>query len=228
MMRADPRPMNDGAHVLIVDDHPILRHGLAQLVLRESDFASCDEAGDPDEALGVLASRPIDVAIIDLSLGDRSGLDLLRQIRERHPSVRCLVLSMHDERLHGERALRAGAHGYLMKQEATKRIIIALRTLREGRIYASEALSSRMLERLAQPLSSKPAASPSPLAELSDRELEVLRLIGRGMKTGEIARTLHRSVHTVETHRSNIKRKLGLKTAGELSQLAFDVARADG
>ena len=226
-----PDPIMPGDHrvdgvarVLIVDDHPILRHGIAQLVQREPDLDPCAQAGTIDEALAVLADRPIDLVIVDLSLAERSGMDLIRQIRERHPAVRCLVLSMHDERLHAERALRAGARGYLMKHEATRKIVTALRCVRDGRIYLSDELASQLLERLASTPVGEPAAPASPLAVLSDRELEVLRLIGRGLRTGEIARALNRSVHTVEAHRANIKRKLGLKTAGELAQAAFGSA----
>jgi DNA-binding NarL/FixJ family response regulator len=203
--------------VLIVDDHPILRHGIAQLITRESDFTVCGEAGSYDEALGLLTSREVDLMLIDLSLEGQSGLDLIRAVRERKPQVRCLVLSMHDERLHAERALRAGARGYLMKQEATRKIVAALRQVREGRIYLSESIASDLLERL--------ASGATPPADdthgLTDRELEVLQLIGQGLKTGEIAKALHRSVHTVEAHRASIKRKLSLKTSGELAKAAF-------
>jgi DNA-binding NarL/FixJ family response regulator len=210
--------------VLIVDDHPILRHGIAQLVQRESDLDACAQAGSIDEALAILAGQPIDLVIVDLSLGEQSGMDLIGIARERHPTVKCLVLSMHDEKLHAERALRAGARGYLMKQEATKKIVSALRRVRDGHIYLSEPIASRLLERLASGPVTQTSASPTPSDTLSDREREVLRLIGRGMKTGDIARTLHRSVHTVEAHRANIKRKLGLSTAGELAQAAFRMA----
>src|SRR4051812_8142638 len=171
------------SQVLIVDDHPILRHGIAQLVQREGDLQPCAEAGSIEEALDVLATRHVDLVIVDLSLNDRSGMDLLRTAKERHPNVRCLVLSMHDEKLHAERALRAGARGYVMKQEATKKIVTALRCVRDGRIYLSEAIASQLLERLASP--SATAATTSPWATLSDRELEVLRLIGLGHKTGD-------------------------------------------
>jgi len=208
------------ARVLIVDDHPILRHGLMQLVQREPDLQPCAEAGSIEDALDVLSREPIDLVIVDLSLNDRSGMDLLRTARARFPQVRCLVLSMHDERLHAERAIRAGARGYVMKQEATKKIVSALRCVRDGRIYVSDAIASQLLERLAAAPS--PAAAPaSPWGSLSEQELEVLRLIGLGHKTGDIARALHRSVHTVEAHRASIKRKLGLKNAGELARAAF-------
>ena len=215
---------NVRSKVLIVDDHPILRHGIAQMVAREDDMLVCGEAGSVPEALAFIASNPVDLAIVDLSLDDRSGMELIRTVRQRYPQVRCLVLSMHDENLHAERALRAGASGYVMKQEATRKIIAALRRVRDGHLYLSDALGSQLLQRLAgTPATPATAAGApvQPLLALSDRELEVLRLIGKGMKTGDIARTLNRSVHTVETHRANIKRKLALKTAGELAQYAF-------
>ena len=215
---------NVRSKVLIVDDHPILRHGIAQMVAREDDMLVCGEAGSVPEALAFIASNPVDLAIVDLSLDDRSGMELIRTVRQRYPQVRCLVLSMHDENLHAERALRAGASGYVMKQEATRKIIAALRRVRDGHIYLSDALGSQLLQRLAGTFATPATAAGAPvqpLLALSDRELEVLRLIGKGMKTGDIARTLNRSVHTVETHRANIKRKLALKTAGELAQYAF-------
>ncbi len=216
--------------VLIVDDHPILRHGIAQLVSREADFETCSEAGTVEEALAVLADQPADVAIVDLSLEDQSGLELIRRTRASHPALQCLVLSMHDERLHAERALRAGARGYLMKQEATRKIVAALRQVRAGRIYLSDAVSSDILGRLAggMPAPQTRDADEAAVGGLSDREMEVLRLIGRGMKTGEIARSLNRSVHTVEAHRANIKRKLGLRTAGDLSRAAFGLSGVGG
>lgn len=209
--------------VLIVDDHPILRHGIAQLVGRESDFDACSEAGTIDEAMALLDKQPTDVAIVDLSLEEQSGLELIRRARASHPKVQCLVLSMHDERLHAERALRAGARGYLMKQEATRKIVTALRQVCAGRIYLSDAVSSEILGRLASG-SEQSDPARSALGGLSDREMEVLRLIGRGLKTGEIAQTLHRSVHTVEAHRANIKRKLGLRTSGDLARAAFNLS----
>jgi DNA-binding NarL/FixJ family response regulator len=208
--------------VLIVDDHPILRHGIAQLVGREPDFDPCAEAGTIEEAMALLAEQPADVAIVDLSLEAQSGMELIRTVRARYPKLQCLVLSMHDERLHAERALRAGARGYLMKQEATRKIVAALRQVRAGRIYLSDTVSSEILGRLASGGPAERDNTPDDaVGGLSDREMEVLRLIGRGFKTGEIARTLHRSVHTIEAHRANIKRKLGLRTAGDLARVAF-------
>ena len=211
--------------VLIVDDHPILRHGIAQLVAREPDFDACLEAGSIEEAMGLLDEQPVDVAIVDLSLEAQSGMEFVRRARVRFPKLQCLVLSMHDERLHAERALRVGARGYLMKQEATRKIVAALREVRAGRIYLSDSVASEILGRLAgaAPAARDEAAS-SDVGGLSDREMEVLRLIGRGLKTGEIAVKLHRSVHTIEAHRANIKRKLGLRTAGELAMVAFNLS----
>ena len=217
--------MNEAkTRVLIVDDHPILRHGIAQLVGREPDFEPCAEAGSIDEAMAWLAEQSADVAIVDLSLEEQSGMELIRRVRVRYPKLQCLVLSMHDERLHAERALRAGARGYLMKQEATRKIVAALRQVRAGRIYLSDTVSSEILGRLA----SGATVERDEVGGLSDREMEVLRLIGRGLKTGEIARSLSRSVHTVETHRANIKRKLGLRTAGDLARAAFNLGASPG
>jgi len=220
-MSIDPETTGVRTRVLIVDDHPILRHGIAEMVSRENDLQVSGEAGSVPEALAFIARHSVDVAIVDLSLDDRSGMELIRTVRERHPNVRCLVLSMHDENLHAERALRAGASGYVMKQEATKKIIAALRRVRDGHIYLSDALGSQLLQRLAGTSTAPSSPVAQQLATLSDRELEVLRLIGKGMKTGDIARTLNRSVHTVEAHRANIKRKLALRSAGELAQYAF-------
>ncbi len=215
---AQPPPPSQ---VLLVDDHPILRHGIAQLIERDADLQVCGEAGEVDEAMAVLSERHVDIMVVDLSLDNRSGLDLIRAARANHPHVLSLVLSMHDERLHAERALRAGARGYVMKQEATRKIVSALRSVRAGNIYLSEAIATELLERLATQASGGTPTGTTPLTALSDRELEVLRLIGRGLKTGEIARTLNRSAHTIETHRASIKRKLGLRTAGELTKTAI-------
>lgn len=217
------------ARVLIVDDHPILRHGIAQLVARESDLEVCADVGTVDEALAVVAAQPIDLVVVDLSLEDQSGLDLIKRLRTAHPHVKCLVLSMHDERLYAERVLRAGARGYVMKQEATRKIVTALRAVRAGRIYLGEEIASDLLARLASGGNASVAENAqAQLPVLSDREMEVLRLIGRGMKTGEIAETLSRSVHTVEAHRANIKRKLGLKSGAELARAAFEIAGGPG
>jgi two-component system, NarL family, response regulator NreC len=204
--------------VMIIDDHPILRQGIAQLVDREPDLHACAEASGAQEALAVLAAQRVDLAIVDLSLEGLSGIELIKTMRLRYPQVQCLVLSMHDETLHAERALRAGARGYVMKQEATKKIVGALRQVKAGHIYLSERMNNRMLARLTDGSAGEPA---SVLSGLTDRELEVFRMIGQGLKSGQIARTIKRSVHTVEAHRANIKRKLNVSSAAELAKLAF-------
>jgi DNA-binding NarL/FixJ family response regulator len=154
------------SRVLIVDDHPILRHGIAELLNREPDLEACAEAGNSNDALAALAAQPVDLALVDISLEGTSGIELLKTIRSRHPGVRCLVLSMHDEALYAERALRAGARGYVMKQEAAKKIVAALRRVRDGQIYVSERLGSQLLGRM---IETPDASGPSPLEALSDR-----------------------------------------------------------
>lgn len=213
--------MPEATRVLVVDDHPILRHGIAELVNREPDLRVDAEAGSTEEALAVFASRPIDLAIVDISLEGLSGLELLKTVRHRHPAVRALVLSMHDETVYAERALRVGARGYIMKQEATKQIVPALRQIRSGDIYLSERMRQRLLAQWAEPAGARPEVAGSPLERLTDRELEVLRLIAKGLKTGEVAQHLHRSVNTIEAHRASLKRKLGVSTGAELARLAF-------
>jgi two-component system, NarL family, response regulator NreC len=225
-MTPSPAPPSP-SRVLLVDDHPILRHGIAQLIGRDQDLAVCGEAGSVDEALLLLAQLQVDIMVVDLSLDNRSGLELIKTARASHPKVKSLVLSMHDERLHAERALRAGARGYVMKQEATRKIVAALRSVRAGNIYLGEAIATELLERLALHVPVAADAGTTQLTALSDRELEVLRLIARGLKTGEIARTLNRSAHTIETHRASIKRKLGLRTSGELTKAAFALNSED-
>lgn len=215
--------MNDPKHpkgsVLVVDDHPILRHGVAELLNREPDLACTGEADSAEQALMLLEADHFDLAVIDVSLPGVSGVELVKTMKLRHPEVAALVISMHDETLYAERALRAGARGYLMKQEATRQIVTALRRIRTGQLYMSERLQARLLERVIdQP---DPARSGSALETLSDRELEVLRLIGRGLKAGEIAQRLNRSVNTVDAHRANIKRKLKLRTGAELTRVAI-------
>ncbi|MBS4096153.1 MAG: response regulator transcription factor [Sulfuricella sp.] len=203
--------------ILIVDDHPIVRQGIAQLINQENDLLVCCEAGDADEAMEKFRTCKHDVAIVDISLTGVSGIELLQMLRQRGYEVPVLVMSMHDESLYAERALRAGARGYIMKQEATEKILTALRQILKGDIYVSDKMRSRMLQRL---IDNRPEENASPVATLSNRELEILRMIGQGFGTGEIARELKRSVKTIEAHRANIKDKLALKTAAELVRFA--------
>ena len=204
--------------ILVVDDHPLLRHGIVQLIGLEGDMEVVGEAGSVEQALRALAGGPVDLALVDLTLEGLSGIELLKTIRLRHPATRTLVVSMHDELLYAERALRAGARGYLMKHEAPKRIVAAIREALAGSIVLSEAMRSRLLERFAK---SPDAAPGTPLQALSDREFEVFTLIGKGLKKSEIAQRIQRSVNTVEAHRASIKRKLNLKSAAELARAAF-------
>lgn len=206
------------SRVLVVDDHPIVRQGLALLINREADLTVCGEAEDAHTAIqSVTATRP-DILVVDISLNGPDGLDLLKNIRTRHPDLPVLILSMHDESIYAERALRAGAQGYIMKQEATEKVLVALRRILSREIYVSERIANRMLHRY---IGNPSAARPSSIADLTDRELEVFRLIGEGRSTRQIAEDLHISVKTVESYQSHIKEKLSLRSARELVQHAI-------
>lgn len=202
--------------VLIVDDHPIVRQGIAQLINQESDLTTCCEAGNAQEALDLVASAAPDILLVDISLDGVSGIELVKVLKSRHPKTPALVISMHDETLYAERALRAGARGYIMKQEATEKVLTAIRQVIRGDIYLSERMQAKILQRVL----GGDESGLSPIDLLSDRELEVFRLIGHGFATGDIAHELNRSVKTVETHRAHLKDKLGLKNAAELTRYA--------
>jgi DNA-binding NarL/FixJ family response regulator len=217
-MRADAAPAVIKRRVFIVDDHPIVRQGLAALINTELDLAVCGDAEESGSALRGIEELKPDLAVIDISLNGPDGLDLLKSIRTRDANLPVLILSMLDESLYAERALHAGANGYIMKQEATERLLVAIRRILAGEIYLSEHMSNRMLHRFA---AGGPVGSQSPIAELSDRELEVFRLIGEGRGTRQIAVELHISVKTVESYQAHIKEKLSLKNARELVQQAI-------
>ena len=202
--------------ILIVDDHPIVRLGIRQMLAAESDLEVCGEAESAEVARQLIRTAHPDLAIIDLSLAAGTGLDLIRFLRESLPTLPVLVLSMHDEALFAERVLRAGARGYIMKREAITGLVGAIRQVLAGRIYVSEEATQAVLERLGHELT----APDNPLASLTDRELEVFDLIGRGQSTGAIAEQLGVSIKTVETYRSNIKTKLNLKDATDLIRFA--------
>jgi len=207
------------ARVYIVDDHPIVRSGLAQLINQEADLHVCGEAADATAALdGIDALKP-DVAVVDLSLHGPDGLELVKNLRARHNAVPVVILSMHDESLYAERALRAGARAYLMKQEAPEQVLVALRQVLAGEVYVSHRMASRLLGQMS---GARPAAGDSPLTALTDRELEVFRRIGRGHGTRRIAEELRLSVKTVESYRMHIKEKLGLHSAVELVRTAVE------
>lgn len=205
------------AKVLIVDDHPAVREALALRISRCPDLKIGGEAGDVAEALRLFESSRPHVTVIDISLKGGSGIDLIKRIKSRDPDARIVVWSMYDESLYGERALRAGASGYLTKDKETSEIITAVRRVLEGKIYVSETLSQRLMSRAAAQSAS---IHDSPAELLSDRELEVFELIGKGLTTREIADRLHVSVHTVETHRQRIKAKLNIDSSAILSREA--------
>ena len=204
--------------VLLVDDHPIVRQGLVQLINQQADLTVCwagEEAGKAFAAVGV--AQP-DILVVDISLKSGSGLELIKNVKATYPDLPALVLSMHDELLYAERALRAGARGYIMKQEAIDRVLVAIRRVLEGELYLSDEMKKRMLHQFVNGQAQLPA---SPVERLSDRELEVFRLIGLGHGTRQIAEELHLSVKTVETHRAHVMDKMRLRTAHELALRAF-------
>lgn len=204
--------------VLVVDDHPIVRQGLALLINREPDLTVCGEAEDARMAMQCIIATKPDILVVDISLNGPDGLDLLKDIRTRYPDLPVLILSMHDESIYAERALRAGAQGYIMKQEASEKVLLALRRILSNEIYVSERISNRMLQRY---VGSPTDGRPSSVADLTDRELEVFRLIGAGHSTRQIAEELHISVKTVESYQAHIKEKLSLRSARELVQHAI-------
>jgi DNA-binding NarL/FixJ family response regulator len=202
--------------VFIVDDHPMMREGLAQLIAQEPDLAVCGEAEDAAEAMQKIEELKPHLALVDITLRSTNGLELIKDLRLRAPDTAILVVSMHDESLYAERVLRAGAHGYIMKQEGGKRLMSAIRHVLAGRTYVSEQISARILDHF----SGRASEGGSPVEQLTDREFEVFQLIGQGMSTKEIADKLHVSAKTVEVHRVNIKQKLKVGTAPELIRFA--------
>src|SRR5580698_7330932 len=206
------------SRILVVDDHPIVRQGLALLINQEADLLVCGEAEEAMGAMHVLASSKPDILIVDISLSGPDGLDLLKNIRNLYPTLPVLILSMHDESIYAERALRAGANGYIMKQEATEKVLVAVRRILNGEIYVSDRIANRLLKHY---ITGSGALRNSTIADLSDRELEVFRLIGEGHGTRQIAEELHVSVKTVESYQAHIKEKLSLRSARELMQHAI-------
>src|SRR5271155_1331034 len=204
--------------VFVVDDHPIVRQGLALLINQEADLAVCGQAEEMHSALSAIQNNRPDILIVDISLNGPDGLELLKNIRLKSPRLPVLILSMHDESIYAERALRAGANGYIMKQEATEKVLIAIRRILKGEVYLSDRLTNRMLQHFVR---GPVATTDSPLANLTDRELEVFRLIGDGHATRQIADELRISVKTVESYQAHIKEKLALRSARELVQHAI-------
>jgi len=210
--------------ILIVDDHPMMRQGLAQLINQEPDLCVAWEAGNAGQAMNVISANTPDIIIADISLPDKNGLELIKDIRVLCGSP-ILVISMHDEKLYAERVLRAGGRGYIMKQEGGKLLMEAVRQVLNGQIYVSGRMSAKILEGLS---GRRAEVSDSPMEQLSDREFEVFRLIGEGKGTRDIARKLHLSVKTVEAHRANIKERLNLHSATELVRHAIRWVEAEG
>ena len=203
--------------ILIVDDHPIVRRGMADLLTESRDFQVCGDAEGACEAMGKIRSLKPDLVIIDLSLKGMSGLELIKQAHSEHPSVKILVSSVHEEFMFAERALRAGATGYINKQEPTELLLEAIRSVARGKIFVSDRMSDRLLRRM---VTGKPEPYGSPAEKLSDRELEVLEQIGLGLGTAAIAEQLHLSIKTIETYRDHIKTKLNLNDGSELTRQA--------
>jgi len=204
--------------ILIVDDHPIVRQGLTELINQEDDLVVCEQAEDATEAIGIIKKLKPDMAIVDISLKETSGMELIKDIKVQYPDVVTLALSMHDESLYAERALRAGAKGYVMKAEATEKVVTAIRKILSGQIYVSDRMAAKMVRKL---VGGGPDAGASAIERLSDRELEVFHLIGQGYGTRQIAERLHLSTKTIETYREHIKEKLNLADASELLQYAI-------
>jgi DNA-binding NarL/FixJ family response regulator len=211
------------ATILLVDDHPIVRQGLTQLINQEPDMAVCAQAEDANGAFHAIATHRPDVVVLDISLNGPDGLAVLKDIRLSYTTLPVLILSMHDESLYAERVLRAGANGYIMKQEATERVLEAIRRIRAGEVYVSDRIAKQILRQVVR----RSAPGKSPMEALTDRELAVFRLLGKGRGTREIADDLHVSVKTVESYQAHIKEKLSLKNARELVQHAFQWATRD-
>jgi DNA-binding NarL/FixJ family response regulator len=203
------------AKVMIVDDHAIVRQGMAMLINREPDMVTCCEAERIEPAIDACRTFRPDIAIVDMSLEGASGLELVRRLQFEFPELPILMLSMHDESIYAEAALKAGARGYVMKQAATDTLLLAMRQILQGDLYVSDQLRSQMLKK-----SIGRENNVSPVSSLSPSELEILHLIGSGMGTAEIAQQLSRSIKTIESHKANIKKKLGLDSASQLARFA--------
>jgi DNA-binding NarL/FixJ family response regulator len=211
--------------ILIVDDHPMMRQGLAQLINGEPELVVSWEASNAAQGLEMVSAHSPDLVLADISLPDKNGLELIKDIHAEHPTTAILVVSMHDEGLYADRVLRAGGRGYIMKQEGGKQLLVAIRQVLNGQIYVSGKMSEKILEIFSKHRSD---SHDSPATHLSDREFEVFQLIGGGKGTREIAEKLHLSVKTVEVHRANIKKKLKLKSATELIRQAVQWTDAQG
>jgi DNA-binding NarL/FixJ family response regulator len=210
--------MPQRTNIFLVDDHPLVREWLTNLINQQPDFRVCGETGSAPEALQLVADTRPDIAIIDITLASGSGIDLIKNIKAAEPAVGILVLSMHDELLYAERALRAGAGGYIMKSEATQKVIQAIRSVLNGEVYVSPRVASALAQKL---VGGKKEVAELPIAELSDRELEVFQLLGRGYSTRQISEHLHVGFKTVQSYSARIKEKLKLTNINELMREAI-------
>ncbi len=208
--------------VLIVDDHPVVRDGLVTIINHEQDFNVCGQADDAPEALKAIAELKPDVAVVDISLKSSDGIELTKSIKARYPKLFVIVLSLHDESIYAERALRAGAHAYLMKEAVSENIVKAIRVVLNSEIYVSDKISRKLLHRIA---GDKAGTAKTPIDTLSDRELEIFRLIGEGYKASQMAKRLHLSIKTIETYRARVKQKLDLADSSELLRYAIKWAK---
>ncbi len=216
----------DPYRILIIDDHPLVRSGICAMLELDADLEVCGEAEDPVSALDAIQNHTPDLALVDISLkGGTSGLELLKSIRQKYPSIKTLAVSMHDEESYALRALKAGAQGYVMKQEGTEKIREAIRCVLDGRTFLSENMTQTAVDHLG---AGGIPRDNSPSSILSDRELELFELTGQGKEIAEIARIMSISPRTVEVHRSHIKKKLGLKTSTEIFQCAYEWLRERG
>ena len=206
--------------ILLVDDHPLVRERLGDVINREKDLVVCGEAEERYQAVELINQTPPDLAIIDITLKNSDGLELIKDIHARWPKLPMLVVSMHDETLYAERVLRAGARGYITKQEATRNILLAIRRILDGQIYLNDRVATQILTRIAS-TGAVSTANPRPTDLLADRELQVFELTGRGLNGRQIAERLHIAAKTVETYRARIREKLNLKDGTELLQLAI-------
>lgn len=221
-----PSPHPKFKRILLVDDHPLMRRGQVDLLSREQDLMVCGEAGTAREAMAAIANLKPDLVLVDLTLPDKDGLELIKDIQALHPGLPVLAMSMQEESVYAARVLRAGGRGYVMKGEGSEQqLVAAVRTVLSGQIAVSPRMAARILESVAAPSA---GIGEGPESNLTDRELEVMRLYGEGWSTEEIARRLHLSAKTVDVHRGHIKGKLGIKTTPEFQRFAIRWAASQG
>ena len=219
----NPRTATVRKRILILDDHPITRYGVTQLINHEPDLLVCGEAESAQQALAAIKAAPPDLVLADITMPGRSGLEFIKDMQAQHPDVDVLVMSMHDENIYAERVLRAGGRGYIMKNEGGEKLLEAIRQVLQGQVYVSQRMSAALLEGFTPRRAGGGEATPG---ALSDREFEVFQLIGQGLSARQIGQRLNLSVKTVATHRQHIKQKLKVQTGPELMRLAVRWAAA--